>query len=436
MSTVETGNKIKAKRSLSKRIAAHHSASHARPGAQSGEICDVAIIGAGPYGLSLAAHLRAHGASLRIFGKPLDTWRAHMPKDMLLKSEGFASSLSSPDPKSTLKAYCAERGIEYCDRNIPVSLDLFIEYADWFRANYVPALEEKNVTALEKNSNGYGLTLEDGERVLARQVVVAVGITWFKYIPEMLNCLPTDAVSHSFDHRDVSRFKGRDVVILGAGASAIDTAALLHDSGAKVRIVASDSDIRFHSASAENDATLMNRWRKPVSTIGPGWRSYIFTKLPFLFRFLPEALRLEIVRRHLGPAPGWFMRERIEGRVDTNLGVFVDAARMIGNRVALHATDARGHANCIECDHVIAATGYRPDLARVPFMPAGILARIETTGAAPLVSGDFETSVKGFYVIGPAVANSFGPLMRFMTGSEFVAPHLAKHLAHKFAKRV
>ena len=103
---------------------------------------DVAIIGAGPYGLSLAAQLAARGVSFRIFGKPLDTWRHHMPKDMLLKSDGFATNLSHPSPESTLKAYCAERGIPYDDMKIPVSLNLFLEYGAWFRKTYVPTLEE------------------------------------------------------------------------------------------------------------------------------------------------------------------------------------------------------------------------------------------------------------------------------------------------------
>lgn len=59
----------------------------------------VAIIGAGPYGLSIAAHLRAYGIPFRIFGAPLDSWRRHMPVGMMLKSDGFASSLSAPDDR-------------------------------------------------------------------------------------------------------------------------------------------------------------------------------------------------------------------------------------------------------------------------------------------------------------------------------------------------
>jgi cation diffusion facilitator CzcD-associated flavoprotein CzcO len=55
---------------------------------------ETAIIGAGPYGLSIAAHFRSRGISFRVFGRPMDSWLRHMPKGMHLKSDGFASNLS------------------------------------------------------------------------------------------------------------------------------------------------------------------------------------------------------------------------------------------------------------------------------------------------------------------------------------------------------
>src|SRR5476649_414414 len=96
-------------------------------------VIQTSIIGAGPYGLSLAAHLNAAGAEFRIFGAPLGTWRAHMPAGMLLKSDGFASNLSAPDSTSTLKAWSAARNIGYDDNNIPVPLATFLDYSAWFQ---------------------------------------------------------------------------------------------------------------------------------------------------------------------------------------------------------------------------------------------------------------------------------------------------------------
>jgi thioredoxin reductase len=393
--------------------------------------CDVAIIGAGPYGLSLAAQLAARGVSFRIFGRALDTWRNHMPKDMLLKSEGFGSCLSHPSKGSTLKAYCEARGIPYADTALPISLDLFLEYAGWFRQTYVPTLEEFDVTNLEASDAGFALTLEDGRHVEARRVVLAIGITWFRNVPAELDYLDKAVTSHSYDHRDAAKFKGKEVVVLGAGASAVDLAALLNDGGASVKIVARDNALRYHTPPGPDDDKWWNQIRNPATTIGPGWRSWAAVNMPFLFRFLPEKLRLEIVKRHLGPAPGWFVRQRVEGKVTEMLNCKLDAARMVGKRVLLRVTDKRGEAHTVECDHVVAATGFRADLARVPFMTPGLLSRIVTTGAAPKLSGGFETTCPGLHVIGPASANSFGPLMRFMTGAEYAAPVLAKHLARK-----
>ena len=154
------------------------------------EFCDVAIIGAGPYGLSLAAHARAAGLNMRVFGKSLSTWRAHMPKGMLLKSDGFASNLSDPDPASTLKAYCRARSIAYDDHYIPVALSTFTDYSAWFQQTYVPMLEEVDVTHLKKSPNGFSLTLENGDTLEAARVVLAVGISHFAHKPDCLQNLP------------------------------------------------------------------------------------------------------------------------------------------------------------------------------------------------------------------------------------------------------
>jgi len=393
--------------------------------------CEVAIIGAGPFGLSVAAHLAARGVSFRIFGRALDTWRNHMPKDMLLKSEGFGTCLFHPSKESTLKAYCEARGIPYADTAIPISLDLFLEYATWFRETYVPTLEEFDVTNLEACESGFALTLEDGRRLTARRVVLAIGITWFRNIPAEIADLDPAVTSHSYDHRDAAQFKDKEVVVLGAGASAVDLAALLNDSGASVTIVARDSALRYHTPPGPNDNSWWNRLRNPPTTLGPGWRSWAAARLPYLFRYVPEKLRLEIVRRHLGPAPGWFVRQRVEGKVRELLNCHLDAARMMGKRVILRVTDKRGEARTVECDHVVAATGFTMDLAKVSFIDPALRRQVETTGAAPKLSGNFETSLPGLYVVGPASANSFGPVMRFMTGAEYAAPTLAKHLARK-----
>lgn len=398
-------------------------------------ICDVAVIGAGPYGLSLAAHLNARGIDFRIFGKPMSSWREHMPKDMLLKSEGFASNLDAPNAGATLAAYCQARGIAYADQGLPVPLGVFNDYASWFQKRFAANLEEHNVVSLEQGPNGFVLELENGERLQARQVVNAVGITWFADMASQLKSLPGWAASHSFAHRDGAPFKGKEVIVLGAGASAIDLAAQLADGGADVRLMARASHIRFHDAPDPAAATLLNQLKSPSTGIGPGWRSFFCVNAPLLFHRLPEKLRLRATERHLGPAPGWFMRDRVDGRIPALLGRELLFAQTEGDRVALRVADAGGEQETLTCDHVISATGFKPELHRLPYLKPDLLARIAQVANTAVLSDQFETSVPGLYFTGPAAANAFGPVLRFMVGAEFAAPRIAAHLARRLGAR-
>jgi hypothetical protein len=397
--------------------------------------CDVAIIGAGPYGLSLAAHLGSASVDVRIFGRPLATWREHMPKNMMLKSDGFASNLSAPDDASTLEAWCAERKIPYTAQGLPVSLDNFLAYGTAFQKRYVPGLEEVDVTHVERTAAGFTLWLANGESVSAGQVVVAAGISHFSDIPAPLSHLSKKSVSHSYAHRDGEAFRGKDVVIVGAGSSATDLAAHLVDCGVSTRIVARAKTIEYNSVPDPDAETLAYRIRRPASGIGRGWRSYFCANAPLLFYRLPEALRRRGVQSHMHPAAGWFMREKIEGRVETLLGRTVAAAKEKGSRIELTLLDRGGYHDSVTCDHVIAATGYRPDTRRLTFLAPELRTRIGSNDFKPMVSDNFETPIAGLYVMGPAVIDSFGPLMRFMVGAEFAAPRLSQHLVRRLGAR-
>lgn len=395
---------------------------------------DIAIVGAGPNGLSLAAHLAAAGADFRVFGKPMDTWRAHVPKGMLLKSDGFASNLSAPDPASSLKSYCALRGRPYDDKLIPVPLKTFAEYSAWWQKRYAPMLEDQLVTNLVPSPRGFVLTLDSGEKLEAAKVVLAVGITHFAKMPDEAKGLPAGLVSHSFDHHDLAPFAGKKLVILGGGSSAVDTAVLAADAGADVTLVARRSLIHYHAVPDPDAVSWLSVLSNPSSGIGPGWRSFFCTKAPRLFRRLPENFRLEATRRHLGPAPGWFMRGKLESRVKTHLGHELDGLRVKGDKVIVTAHDRDGKALSLEADHVIAATGYRVDMRALPFLDRDLAARIDHVQHTPKLSDNFESTVPGLFLVGPAAANSFGPLMRFMVACEYIAPRLAAYLQRAVQK--
>ena len=392
-------------------------------------VCDVAIIGAGPYGLSIAAHLRVRSVDFRIFGNPMHTWLTHMPKGMRLKSEGFASSLYDPDSEFTLAQYCRQEGIPYSDIGLPVPLETFTSYGLAFQRRFVPELENKVVVKIERSSEGFQLGLGNGEIVGARRVVMAVGLSHYEYVPPVLSELPEEFLSHSARHHVLDQFKGREVAVVGAGASALDVAALLHHAGASVQVVARKPAIRFHDPPEQLAPSLIERLRMPPTGIGPGWKLWWCTNAPWLFRHMPEQFRLDAVRRVLGPAPGWFIKEQVVGKVPFNLGVTITQAIVQNGRVSLQLTDGAGTQRTLVTDHVIAATGYKVDLRRLTFVCANVMAEIRSVEHTPVLSSNFQSSVPGLYFVGTSAANTFGPLLRFAFGARFTAERLSRHLA-------
>ncbi|WOJ91236.1 NAD(P)-binding domain-containing protein [Methylocapsa polymorpha] len=394
---------------------------------------DVVIVGAGPYGLSIAAHLLARKVPLRIFGSPMQTWLASMPQGMKLKSEGFATNLSDPDRQFTLGAYCAEQGVPYSGTGLPVRLETFVAYGQAFQRRFVPNLEDKTVVSLERTPTGFELRLDDGERVAARKVVLAAGIRSFGYIPPELAGLPEEYLSHSADHSDLTRFAGRDVVVIGAGASAMDLAALLRQQGASVSVVARRSAVKFQSPLGPR--TLYDKIRAPMTVLGPGWKSVLCTKAPLLFHMMPEAFRVDVVRRYLGPGPAWFVRDQVEERIPIVTGALVTEARVENDRAHLVLSHADGRTVGISADHIIAATGYKVDVRRLSFLSSQLQSELRRADQAPALSMNFESSVPGLYFVGTASANSFGPMLRFVAGADFTARRLSAHLSSSASHR-
>jgi lysine/ornithine N-monooxygenase len=389
---------------------------------------NVAIIGAGPYGLSIATHLRAHGTSFRIFGSPLHRWREQMPEGMFLKSEGFASNLYEPAGLFTLKQFCADQGLAYADIGAPVARSTFGAYGMAFQRRMVPDLEDRLVAEVGKTRDGFNLRLVDGKMVSARRVVVATGLTYFDHIPDTLGMLPRTLVSHSTDHGDLLPFRDMDITVVGGGSSALDLAVALQDVGAQVRLVARRPAIVFNPYVAPK-RSLWSQVRYPVSGIGFGLRGRLYTNAPMAFYYLPEAMRLRVVKTYLGPSGGHYLRDRVFGKVPLMLGCTPVHAEASGRGVRLSILHADGRAQDLVTDHVVSATGYRVDLRRMAFIGKDLRMQIRSVEHSPILSKNFESSVKGLHFVGLASANSFGPVMRFMVGAAYTARRLANYLA-------
>lgn len=388
---------------------------------------EVAIIGAGPYGLALSAYLQECRVEHRIFGVSMESWRTKMPKGMLLKSHGFASNLYDPHGAYTLKRFCLSNGLAYDDYVVPVPLQTFCDYGLAFQKMFVPDLEEKTVVAIGRTSSGFLLRLAAGEEVHARRVVCAIGIADFYHVPSALDSLPRELVTHSSKHHHLDGFKGRDVTVVGAGASAIDIAWLLHCSGAGVRVLTRRSYIAF-GRKLRVPRTRWDEMRAPMSGLGEGWRSRICTDAPLAIHVMPCWFRLKLVRRHLGPSPGWFARDQVEGHVPFLMNADLLSATEMNGRVHLRIRRPDNTELKLATDHVIAATGYKVDLSRLKFL-GDVHRQIRQVEGTPVLTSRFESSVSGLYFIGVAAANSFGPLLRFAYGARFAARRVSEHLA-------
>ena len=384
----------------------------------------VAIIGAGPYGLSIAAHLSGAGIPFAIFGKPMENWAEHMPAGMHLKSDGFASHLWDPKREYTLQVHCALHNIEYADLGIPVSLQLFVDYGNAFQKKMVPSLQQVLVTKVQRTDGMFELQLANGEQLRARKVIVATGLNDVEYLPEVLRSLPASLCSHSAQVADVTVFRGKQVVVLGAGASATDVAGLAQHAGASVTMVSRKAPI-FHNPPKPR--SLWQRIKAPNLGLGPNFKSSLCVALPDVFRQLPVDLRVGIVKRHLGPSGGWFIRDLVVGKVAQVRGS-IQRASASGSKVALTVQSADGKTTDLLADHVIAGTGYRYEVAKAPFLDDKIKTAVAVEEGYPALSGNFESTLPGLYFVGLPAANTFGPLQRFALGARFTAARVTSHL--------
>jgi cation diffusion facilitator CzcD-associated flavoprotein CzcO len=390
---------------------------------------EVAVVGAGPYGLSLAAHLDAAGISTRVFGRPMDSWRSHMPEGMLLKSDPFASNLSDAQDFYTLARFSQEHSLPYNESEL-VKLDTFCNYGLDFQKQCVPQLTEVNVNAIERSGDKFIISLDSGGKVSARRVVIAIGVGPFRYVPEILGALPDRFVSHSFDHRDLSVFSGARVAVIGGGSSAIDLAGLAHERGCNVTLISRRARLKFTGGGSQRSEP--RPWwrglRHPPSGLGPGLRSRFSTDAPLLIHLLPRKLRFEFVRRHLGPAASGVMKNKVVGRVPLLLERELAAVAVEDSRLALTLSKKNGLLETLHVDHVIAATGFRVDLSRLTLLSPALRKDIAEYRGAPILTRHFESSVPGLYFIGLTAAASFGPLMRFTFGARYAARRLTRAL--------
>ena len=379
---------------------------------------DVVVLGAGPYGLSAAAHLNASGLNVRVFGEPMSFWDRHMPEGMCLRSPWEASQLSDPAKALTIDAFQVAMSSPV---SRPIPIRRFIAYGRWFQSRAVPNLEQKKVTEIERDAPGFRVALADGEVVRCRRVIIAGGIGPFAVRPPQFAGIPLDLASHSSEQRDLARFRGKKVFVIGGGQSALESAALLHERQADVELLVRNSAVYW---------TWQRPWLhtfRPVGAllyawpdVGPAFISHAVAK-PSLYRSLPRRVQDSWRFKSLRPnGVGWLKPRLDDVRISAGGGVLSAVIR--GKRLELKLSDGSERS----VDHVLMATGYRVNVRKYEFLSASLRSALCLVDGCPVLTRGFESSVPGLHFLGAPAMWSYGPLMRFVAGADFAARTMTK----------
>jgi FAD-dependent urate hydroxylase len=384
--------------------------------------CDVVILGAGPYGLSAGAHLRnIQGLDVRVFGEPMDFWKSHMPEGMFLRSPWAASHLSDPRSSLTMDAFRQAIGENI---STPIPLDRFVDYGLWFQRQAVPEVDRRRIQRIDQNTSGLRVTLADGEQLSCKRVVVAAGISTFaRRLPQFEGISP-EFVTHASDGRDVQRFAGKRVAVIGAGQSALESAALIHEAGAEVEVIARQSSVHWLGwrARMQKLGPIAKLLYSPHD-IGPAGVSRIVSK-PQLMKYFPRAVQNRFRVRALRPAGARWLRGRFEN-IPIRTNRQVTSAQLTSDRLSLRLDDGSTR----DVDHVVLGTGYKVDVSRYPFLPEELSAKLHQANGFVIVNQGFESSVPGLHFMGAPSAWIFGPLMYFVCGTDFAARQLAAYVS-------
>ena len=355
------------------------------------------IIGAGPFGLAMAAEAGELGIPHVLVGEPMSFWRRHMPAGMLLRSA--CDWHFDPSGSATLARFLETRGQTPSEVE-PLALDLYLEYADWFAETKGIRVRPARVVRLDQRDRGLVAALDDGTTMTTERVLLALGYAPFAHVPDELSALvPAERSSHSCDFVAPDRYAGQRILVVGGRQSALESAALLAEAGASAVHVCHRHETPVFARSDWS-------WIEPTLDRienEPDW-----------YRRLSEAERDALNDRFM--AEGRLKLEPWLGpRLDRREIILRPRTRIVGCErrgddllVRLDAGDR------FAVDHVLYATGYRVDLRRVGFLGAGnLLPRIERRDGFPLLDGSLQSTLPGLFLTSLPATRDFGLFFGF-----------------------
>ena len=346
-------------------------------------------------------------------------------RNRYLKSFGFGTNIYTPEERYSFVEYCLERGVESFE---PCAISDFAEYGLWVQQSIIPNVERVDVSSVSTFDGGYHLTLVNGDELLAKCVVIATGLTSFAVHLAELSQLPKHVVSHTSEISDYSALAGSDVCIVGAGQSALEAAALLHEAGARPRLLVRESEVLWNKRILQK-RPLWHRLRSPVTGLGTGPKAWFLTKFPNVVHYAPDKWRTGFVAHHLPAEGAWWLRDKVENYIPINLNSRLVGASERQGKVVLTIRDVGGDEEQIDCDHVVVGAGFKANVDKLSILSPALRASVRRIEGAPRLDRHFESSAKGLFFIGPVSALSFGPLFQFVIGASYAAPCLSTYLA-------
>jgi hypothetical protein len=387
---------------------------------------DVVIIGAGPYGLAAAAHLKAKGVGVQVFGEPMEFWAKTMPEGMLLRSPRAASNISDPRSAAPLEAYEAAAGLKAV---APLPLATFVEYGRWFQRELAISVNRSRIARVTLEGRVFHLKTVDGESIRSRRVVIAAGIGPFKRKPAIFASLPPQQVSHCYEGLHVHEWAGKRVAVIGAGQSALESAALLSEATADVEVIAAIPKLRWIGQHGWlHHLGPISKLLYSKYDVGPVGISRLVAS-PGLVAHVPAKTRDQIRVRAVRPAGAPWLIPRIQS-VRISPGQTVRSARTVIDEVELKLDDGTER----RVDHVLLGTGYEVDIKRYEFLAPELVSQVRVKDGYPTLGADFCSSVPGLHFIGGTAAHHFGPLLYFVAGTKFASAQLATYI-HRYSRQ-
>jgi hypothetical protein len=343
-------------------------------------------------------------------------WQKQMPTGMCLRSNWGASHIADPRQDLTLDAYCRQKGNHVSK---PIPLDRFVDYGQWYQRQAVRDLEKRNVLKIDLDPRGFKVALADGEDFIAKRVVVATGINNFAHRPAQFAGIPSEFASHTSEHNDLWKFKGRRMVVIGAGQSALESAALFKEASVEVEVIARVQALNWVGLHPKlHHLGVVSKMLYSPRDVGPAGISRLVA-MPHLFRRFPRVFQDRTAYRAIRPAGAGWLKPRLTG-IPITLGRTVDSAKVNGSQLLLKLDD--GTERLI--DHALLATGFRVDVSKYPFLSQSLVKQLKVVNGYPVLNRGLESSIPGLHFAGKPAAWSFGPVLGFVSGTEFAANEL------------